>query len=61
MFKLISDILNLVCFLCKVKFYPDVDEEIDYLHSVIEKQEVTEIRPPKKHSKHPGKSPESNL
>ncbi|XP_031133878.1 neural proliferation differentiation and control protein 1a isoform X2 [Sander lucioperca] len=36
-----------------VKFYPDVDEEIDYLHSVIEKQEVTEIRPPKKHSKHP--------
>ncbi|XP_034752473.1 neural proliferation differentiation and control protein 1a isoform X2 [Etheostoma cragini] len=36
-----------------VTFYPNVDEEIDYLHSVIEKQEVTEIRPPKKHSKHP--------
>ncbi|XP_032394945.1 neural proliferation differentiation and control protein 1a isoform X1 [Etheostoma spectabile] len=37
----------------KVTFYPNVDEEIDYLHSVIEKQEVTEIRPPKKHSEHP--------
>ncbi|KAF1377404.1 hypothetical protein PFLUV_G00200470 [Perca fluviatilis] len=37
----------------KVTFYPDVDEEIDYLHSIIEKQEVTEIRPPTKHSKHP--------
>ncbi|XP_032394946.1 neural proliferation differentiation and control protein 1a isoform X2 [Etheostoma spectabile] len=36
-----------------VTFYPNVDEEIDYLHSVIEKQEVTEIRPPKKHSEHP--------
>ncbi|XP_044030573.1 neural proliferation differentiation and control protein 1a [Siniperca chuatsi] len=37
----------------KVTFYPDLDEEIDYLHSVIEKQEVTEIKPPKKQSKHP--------
>ncbi|XP_070781161.1 neural proliferation differentiation and control protein 1-like [Enoplosus armatus] len=37
----------------KVAFYPDLDEEIDYLHSVIEKQEVTEIKPPKKQSKHP--------
>uniref|UniRef100_A0AAQ4Q9B3 Neural proliferation, differentiation and control, 1a n=1 Tax=Gasterosteus aculeatus aculeatus TaxID=481459 RepID=A0AAQ4Q9B3_GASAC len=36
----------------KVAFYPDVDEEIDYIHSVIEKQEVTEIKPPKR-TKHP--------
>ncbi|XP_068561960.1 neural proliferation differentiation and control protein 1a [Cebidichthys violaceus] len=36
----------------KVTFYPDLDEEIDYLHAVIEKQEVTEIKPPKQ-SRHP--------
>ncbi|XP_037609247.1 neural proliferation differentiation and control protein 1a [Sebastes umbrosus] len=34
-------------------FYPDLDEEIDYIHSVIEKQEVIETKPPKKQSKHP--------
>ncbi|XP_040915290.1 neural proliferation differentiation and control protein 1a [Toxotes jaculatrix] len=34
-----------------VTFYPDLDEEIDYLQSVIEKQEVSEIKPPKKLSK----------
>lgn len=34
----------------KVAFYPDPDEEIDYLHAVIEKQEVTEIKPPKQHA-----------
>ncbi|XP_075935860.1 neural proliferation differentiation and control protein 1a [Anarhichas minor] len=32
-----------------VAFYPDLDEEIDYLHAVIEKQEVTKIKPPKQH------------
>ncbi|KAM3599785.1 uncharacterized protein V6R79_011505 [Siganus canaliculatus] len=37
----------------KVIFYPDSDEEIDYIHSVIEKQEVSESRPPKQPSKHP--------
>lgn len=37
----------------KMTFYPDLDEEIDLLHSVIEKQEVTEIRPHKQQSKHP--------
>nr|XP_046231166.1 neural proliferation differentiation and control protein 1a [Scatophagus argus] len=37
----------------KVTFYPDLDEEIDYLHSVIEKQEVTEVKPPRKTAKHP--------
>lgn len=37
----------------KVTFNPDLDEEIDFLHSVIEKQEVTEIRQSKKQSKHP--------
>ncbi|TNN70742.1 hypothetical protein EYF80_019025 [Liparis tanakae] len=37
---------------CKVVFYPDLDEEIDYIHSVIEKQEVTDIKPPKQ-PKHP--------
>lgn len=37
----------------KVTFYPGLDEEIDYLHSVIEKQEVTEIKTPRKLSKHP--------
>ncbi|XP_037341142.1 neural proliferation differentiation and control protein 1a [Pungitius pungitius] len=36
----------------KVAFYPDLDEEIDYIHSVIEKQEVTEFKPPKR-TKHP--------
>ncbi|XP_034403383.1 neural proliferation differentiation and control protein 1a isoform X2 [Cyclopterus lumpus] len=39
----------------KVSFYPDLDEEIDYIHSVIEKQEVTEIKPPRQ-SKHPAKA-----
>ncbi|KAK9532708.1 hypothetical protein VZT92_010082 [Zoarces viviparus] len=34
----------------KVAFYPDPDEEIDYLHAIIEKQEVTEIKPPKQHA-----------
>ncbi|XP_059214587.1 neural proliferation differentiation and control protein 1a [Centropristis striata] len=33
-------------------YYPDVEEEIDFLHSVIEKQEVTEIKSPKKQTKH---------
>ncbi|XP_034054060.1 neural proliferation differentiation and control protein 1a isoform X2 [Gymnodraco acuticeps] len=38
----------------KVAFYPDLDEEIDFLHSVIEKQEVTEIKTERHHtSKHP--------
>ncbi|KAM9338087.1 neural proliferation differentiation and control protein 1a [Symphorus nematophorus] len=37
----------------KVKFYPELDEEIDYLRSVIEKQEVTEIKPPNTQPKHP--------
>lgn len=29
----------------KAKTYPDLDEEIDFLHSVIEKQQVSEVRP----------------
>ncbi|KAK5878770.1 hypothetical protein CesoFtcFv8_024148 [Champsocephalus esox] len=38
----------------QVAFYPDLDEEIDFLHSVIEKQEVTEIKTERHHtSKHP--------
>ncbi|KAK5851883.1 hypothetical protein PBY51_023400 [Eleginops maclovinus] len=38
----------------KVAFYPDLDEEIDFLHSVIEKQEVTEIETQRHHTtKHP--------
>lgn len=61
MWKLMSETLNLVCSSGKVTFYPDLDEEIDFLHSVIEKQEVSEIRQPKKQSKHPGKNPESDL
>ncbi|XP_029921020.1 neural proliferation differentiation and control protein 1a isoform X2 [Myripristis murdjan] len=35
--------------------YPDLDEEIDYLHSVIEKQSVSEVQPlkqPKPHVTH---------
>lgn len=47
-----SETLNLVCSLGKVTFYADPDEEIDYLQSVIAKQEVTEIQPPK----NPGKN-----
>ncbi|XP_038589510.1 neural proliferation differentiation and control protein 1a isoform X1 [Micropterus salmoides] len=34
----------------KVVVYPDVDEEIDYIHSVIEKQEL--MKPPKTPSNH---------
>nr|XP_020493707.1 neural proliferation differentiation and control protein 1-like isoform X2 [Labrus bergylta] len=33
--------------------FPYLDEEIDYLHSVIEKQEISEIKPPKQRNKHP--------
>ncbi|XP_026153982.1 neural proliferation differentiation and control protein 1a [Mastacembelus armatus] len=36
----------------EVIFYPDLDEEIDYLHSVIEKQ-VSEFKPTKKQTSHP--------
>ncbi|KAG7499775.1 neural proliferation differentiation and control protein 1-like [Solea senegalensis] len=34
--------------------YPDLDEEIDYLQSILEKQALTETKPPKKKNKHPG-------
>ncbi|XP_058473148.1 neural proliferation differentiation and control protein 1a isoform X2 [Solea solea] len=34
--------------------YPDLDEEIDYLQSILEKQALTETNPPKKETKHPG-------
>ncbi|XP_070706666.1 neural proliferation differentiation and control protein 1a isoform X2 [Pempheris klunzingeri] len=37
----------------KVKVYHDLDEEIDYLHSVIEKQEESESKQQKKQRKHP--------
>lgn len=37
----------------KTPIYPDLDEEIDYLHSYIEKQAVTEIKQPEKQVKHP--------
>ncbi|XP_072227954.1 neural proliferation differentiation and control protein 1a [Leuresthes tenuis] len=37
----------------KVTTYSDLDEEIDFLHSVIEKQEVPEIKPSKMKSKPP--------
>ena len=43
-----------------MKFYQDLDEEIDYLHSVIAKQEVSEIKPPHKQPKHPGKNLDNN-
>lgn len=32
---------------------PDLDEEIDYLHSVIEKQQVSKVKTPKKQPSHP--------
>lgn len=50
-----------MCPLEKNPIYTDLDEEIDYLHSYIEKQAVTEIKQPQKEVKHHGKSPESNL
>ncbi|XP_072311412.1 neural proliferation differentiation and control protein 1a [Eucyclogobius newberryi] len=34
------------------KVYPDLDEEIDFLHSVIEKQQASEVRTGKKQSNH---------
>lgn len=36
----------------KAKVYPDLDEEIDFLHSVIEKQQVSEVRPGQKQNNH---------
>ncbi|XP_034997424.1 neural proliferation differentiation and control protein 1a isoform X2 [Hippoglossus stenolepis] len=36
-----------------VTFNPDLDREIDFLESVLEKQEVTEIKTPKKQIQHP--------
>uniref|UniRef100_A0A3B5ASG8 Neural proliferation, differentiation and control, 1a n=1 Tax=Stegastes partitus TaxID=144197 RepID=A0A3B5ASG8_9TELE len=41
----------------KMTSYTDLDEEIDFLHSVIAKQEVSQMKTPKKQSKHPGKTP----
>lgn len=40
----------------KIKAY-DLDEEIDFLHSIIERQEVLEMKQQttRKQSKHPGK------
>ncbi|KAM9841898.1 neural proliferation differentiation and control protein 1a isoform 2-T2 [Aulostomus maculatus] len=37
----------------KITDYPDLDEEIDYLHSYIEKLELSEDTPMKKQFKHP--------
>ncbi|XP_061657808.1 neural proliferation differentiation and control protein 1a isoform X2 [Syngnathoides biaculeatus] len=37
----------------KVQFYPDLDEEIDFIHSYIEKQEISAIEPPKTQLKPP--------
>ncbi|XP_051906790.1 neural proliferation differentiation and control protein 1a [Hippocampus zosterae] len=37
----------------KAPVYPDLDEEIDFIHSYIEKQEVSAIEPPKTHLKPP--------
>ncbi|XP_008302559.1 neural proliferation differentiation and control protein 1-like [Stegastes partitus] len=37
----------------KMTSYTDLDEEIDFLHSVIAKQEVSQMKTPKKQSKHP--------
>ncbi|XP_022071400.1 neural proliferation differentiation and control protein 1a isoform X2 [Acanthochromis polyacanthus] len=37
----------------KMTSYADLDEEIDFLDSVIEKQEVSEVKTPEKQSKHP--------
>lgn len=48
--------LNLFSSLDKIKAY-DLDEEIDFLHSIIERQEVLEMKQQttRKQSKHPGK------
>ncbi|XP_074545768.1 neural proliferation differentiation and control protein 1-like [Halichoeres trimaculatus] len=37
----------------KALFYPDLDSEIDYLHSIIEKQVVSEAKSQKQQKKHP--------
>ncbi|XP_069019498.1 neural proliferation differentiation and control protein 1a [Embiotoca jacksoni] len=37
----------------KMTTYSDLEEEIDFIHSVIEKQQVSEGKPPKKLSKQP--------
>lgn len=36
----------------KAKVYPDLDEEIDFLHSVIQKQHVSKVTPGQKQSNH---------
>nr|XP_057912923.1 neural proliferation differentiation and control protein 1a [Doryrhamphus excisus] len=41
----------------KTSFYPDLDEEIDFIHSYIEKQEVSAIEAPKTQMKPPVVSP----
>lgn len=59
--QLISETLILISPLGKGTFYPDLDDEIDYLHSVIEKQSVSEFISVTKQPKHPGKKLKNNL
>ncbi|XP_034566364.1 neural proliferation differentiation and control protein 1-like [Notolabrus celidotus] len=37
----------------KVSNYPNLDDEIDYLHSIIEKQVVSEVKSQKQQNRHP--------
>lgn len=37
----------------KASFYPDLESEIDYLHSMVEKQVVSEVRSQKQQKHHP--------
>lgn len=53
--QIIGETLNLICLLGRGTLYTDLDAEIDYLHSVIEKQEVSEINSGPKQSKSQGK------
>lgn len=45
----------------KTKVYPDLDEEIDFLHSVIEKEQVSEAKPGRKQSNYAAISFQSDL
>lgn len=58
-FCMINESLNLDSSVDKVTFDPILDEEIDYLHSIIEKQQL--VSKPEKQHQVTGKNPKHNL
>lgn len=56
----ITETLNVFCWLGKVRTFTDLDEEIDFLHSIIEKQEVSKIKTTKNQPQKTGKKSATN-